>query len=88
MTTNKKLKSLDIRLIDDIFDMGGGYVLDFSNRTFSEFFNEELGVNIDDPRYDAEGTSKAKRLRYYLRTASAYEVVNTLLEKTGSGLSF
>lgn len=79
MTTDKKLKSLDIRLIDDLFDMGGGYVLDFSNRTFSEFFHDELGVNIDDPKYDVEGTSKAKRLRYYLRTVSAYEIVKALL---------
>lgn len=64
---DKKLKSSDIRLIDDLFEMGGGYVLDFSNRTFSEFFFDELGVNIDDPRFEVEGTSKAKRLRYYLR---------------------
>lgn len=77
--SNKKLKSLDIRLIDDLFEMGGGYVLDFSNRTFSEFFNDELGVSIDDPRFEVEGTSKAKRLRYYLRTVKADEAVKTLL---------
>ncbi len=79
MTNDKRIKSIDIRLIDDLFDMGGGYVLDFSNRTFSEFFNDELGVDIDDPRYDVEGTSKAKRLRYYLRTVSVNEAVKTLL---------
>lgn len=79
MAVDKKLKSIDIRLIDDLFEMGGGYVLDFSNRTFSEFFYEELGVNIDDPRFEIDGTSKAKRLRCYLRQTRNDEVVKTLL---------
>lgn len=79
MTEQKKLKSIDIRLLDEIFEMGGGYVLDFSNRTFSEFFNEELGINIDDPAYDANGTSKAKRLRCYLRQASIENVIKVIL---------
>ncbi|WP_203219202.1 restriction endonuclease [Pseudoalteromonas sp. S16_S37] len=79
MTVQKKLKSLDIKLLDEIFEMGGGYVLDFSNRTFSEFFNEELGINIDDPAYDANGTSKAKRLRFYLRQASTEDVIKVIL---------
>lgn len=79
MATDKKLKSIDIRLIDDIFEMGGGYVLDFSNRTFSEFFYEELGVNIDDPRFEIDGTSKAKRLRCYLRSARIDDVLKALI---------
>ncbi len=79
MATDKKLKPIDIRLIDDLFEMGGGYVLDFSDRTFSEFFHDELGVNIDDPRFDIDGTSKAKRLRCYLRNARNEEVVKALL---------
>jgi hypothetical protein len=33
--------------------MAGGYVLDFSDRTFAAFFIEELGINIDDSRYSA-----------------------------------
>ena len=61
MKRQTKLRLIDIKLLDDIFDMNGGYVLDFSNRTFAEFFLEEFNINIDDPRYDAEGKSKAKR---------------------------
>ncbi|MGD2089655.1 MAG: hypothetical protein PVH61_25995 [Candidatus Aminicenantes bacterium] len=79
MAVDKRLKSIDMRLIDDIFEMGGGYVLDFSNRTFAEFFIEDLGANIDDPRFEVEGTSKAKRLRYYLRNANKENAVKTLL---------
>lgn len=73
------IRSIDMRLIDDLFEMGGGYVLDFSNRTFAEFFDEELGVNIDAPRYDAEGTSKAKRLRFFLKRCGPDVRVRTLL---------
>ncbi|MDQ6794936.1 MAG: hypothetical protein M3067_09000 [Chloroflexota bacterium] len=46
--------------------MGGGYVLDFTDRTFAELFRD-YGVQIDHPKYSAEGASKAKRLRYFLR---------------------
>lgn len=74
-----RFKHSEMRLLDDVFDMGGGYVLDFSNRTFAEFFDDELGVNIDDPRWDAEGTSKAKRLRYFLRNNEPPVVLRTLL---------
>jgi len=79
MESRAKIRSLDMRLIDDLFGMGDGYVLDFSNKTFSEFFNEELGINIDDPRYDTEGTSKAKRLRYFLRSSDSQAIIRVLL---------
>ena len=55
-----------------------GYVLDFSNRTYAEFFREELRVDIDEPRWAVQGGSKAKRLRYYLRRASPQTVLDTL----------
>lgn len=79
MEVQKKLKSVDVKLLDEIFEMGSGYVLDFSNRTFSELFIEELGINIDNPNYAVDGGSKAKRLRCYLRQANTNEVVKVLL---------
>jgi len=79
MTSPEKIRSIDMRFIDDLFDMTGGYVLDFSNKTFAEFFDEELGINIDDVRYDAEGSSKAKRLRFFLKNSDPQLKVRTLL---------
>lgn len=73
-----KLRAIDLRLIDDLFAMGGGYVLEFSNQTFAEFFSDELGINIYDPRWELHGTSKAKRLRYFLRSSTAPTVLKTL----------
>jgi hypothetical protein len=73
------IRSLDMRLIDDLFGMGGGYVLDFTDRTFSEFFNNDLRINIDDPSFAVNGTSKAKRLRFFLQTVQDQTAVRALL---------
>ncbi len=56
---------MDMPIIDRVFGMEGGFVLNFSDRTFAEFFHEELQVDIDDPRRAAQGKSKAKRLRSF-----------------------
>ena len=42
--------------------MGSGYVLDFSNTTFGEFFRRH---NVDIRKFQTFGTSKAKRLRAF-----------------------
>lgn len=62
-----KIRAVDMRLFEDVFAMDGGYVLDFTNRTFAEFLKSEVGINIDDQRYCLEGTSKGKRLRALLQ---------------------
>jgi hypothetical protein len=79
VTPAAPIRTVDMRLIDDLFGMGSGYVLDFSDRTFAAFFSEELSINIDEPRYAGEGTSKAKRLRYFLKTCDPAIRVRTLL---------
>ena len=69
---------MDIPIIDRVFDMESGYVLNFTNQTFADFFHEEIGVDIDDPRWAVQGGSKAKRLRYYLRQANTKTALDTL----------
>ena len=48
-----------MKFLDSIFDMGGGYVLDFSDRTMGKFFLEELNIDIDYVMLSKDGTSKA-----------------------------
>lgn len=72
------IRNLDTRLLDDAFDMHSGYVLDFSDRTMGNFFLEELNLDIDDPRWASDGTSKAKRLRYFLRTVDNATAARTI----------
>lgn len=62
-----KLKMQDLRLFNLVFESDPGWILDFSNRTLSAFFDEELNIDIDDERYQDEGTSKAKRVRCLLK---------------------
>ena len=63
------LRSLEMMTIDDLF-IKDGYVLRFSDATYATFFAEEVNVNINEQKYYAEGSSKGKRLRYFLRTES------------------
>ena len=51
--------------LERCFGMAGGYVLGFSNRTFAAFVLGTTNLDIDDPRYDRLGTSKANRLRAF-----------------------
>lgn len=57
------LTSIEKIKLEKIFDMGDGYVLDFSNRSFREFISENLGVDIYDDKYFYRSGSKANRLR-------------------------
>lgn len=72
------IRTLDMQLVDQLFEMDGGYVLDFSDRTMASFFAEELNVDIDDPAYRENGTSKAKRLRCYLNKVDLATAIKTL----------
>jgi hypothetical protein len=72
-----------MQIIDKIFEMESGYVLDFSDRTMSQFFADELNIDIDHYQYRDDGGSKAKRLRCFLRkedTTSAVRALNALWE--------
>lgn len=57
------ITSIERRKLERLFCMGSGYVLNFSDRTFSEFFEEHTRIDIDAATYCERGTSKANRLR-------------------------
>ena len=54
--------------------MEGGYVLNFSNRTFEEFFREVVGVQIYDSRYALGSGSKAQRMRIFWDVATTKQL--------------
>ena len=54
---------MDMPILDEVFVMGDGFVLNFSNRTFADFFREELQVDIDDPRWEAQAERKTSGSR-------------------------
>ena len=53
------------RNLDRLFGMETGYVLDFTNRTFTQFVLDSVGKNIYDSKYDFGTGSKANRLRVF-----------------------
>src|SRR5262245_6643022 len=57
------LSILEKRQFERLLKMGGGYVLEFSNRTFSEFVADSVARNIYDGRYVYASGSKANLLR-------------------------
>ncbi len=64
------LNLLERKIFESLFNMEGGYVLDFTNETFAQFFRQTCGKDIDSQTYDLNGTSKAKRLRRFLEIES------------------
>jgi len=72
------VKRSDMRLIDQVFGMESGYVLDFSNRTFSEFFEDEFGINVYQDKYQLRGGSKANVLRGFIDVEDGYLVGKAL----------
>lgn len=75
------LKAIEKRVFEDLFEMGSGYVLDFSNNTFAEFFREIAKIDIYASKYGFNGDSKAKRLRAFWETEP-----DSLVGKVLSGL--
>jgi hypothetical protein len=62
-STNEK------QILEKVFQMGGGYVLNFSDRTISEFFQNDIGIDIFDQKYNYASGSKANRLRRFWQVA-------------------
>jgi hypothetical protein len=58
-----QLSIIERRQLETLLQMGGGYVLDFSNRTFEEFVTDSVGLDIFTDKYHYGSGSKANRLR-------------------------
>lgn len=75
-----QLKRSQVRVIEEAmaYPRGLGYVLDLSDSTILEFFEDELGIDFEDRRYEANGTSKRKRLLTFIALEDAYAVAKVL----------
>ncbi len=58
LNTNEK------QILEKLFQMNG-YVLNFTNRSFADFFRDDLGIDIYDQKYSYNGESKANRMRAF-----------------------
>ncbi|HKJ33084.1 MAG TPA: hypothetical protein VKA34_14705 [Balneolales bacterium] len=71
------LTVIDRRMLEDLFNMGGGYVLDFTNDQFAAFFRD-FNIDIYQDRYFNGSGSKAKRLRAFWELESNQKVGEVL----------
>jgi hypothetical protein len=70
------------RYFEQLLGMQGGYVLDYSDSTFGEFFRR-YNIDIHSTKYQTNGTSKARKLRaLWERETDAVvgKVLNELLD--------
>lgn len=58
------LIDVDKRYLENLLGMSSGYVLDYNDQTFAEFFKRHR-VAIHDAKYQTYGSSKAKKLRSF-----------------------
>lgn len=64
------LNTNDKQILEKLFQMGNGYVLNFSDRTFAEFFKDDLCIGIYDSKYNHASGSKANRMRGFWQAAA------------------
>lgn len=76
--TMVRLTNLEKRRLEVALRMEGGYVLDFNNRAFTEFFRDTVGVDINDPRFLRGSGSKANRLRAFWDVGEPRQVIAVL----------
>jgi hypothetical protein len=72
------LSIIEKQSVEKVLGMGSGYVLNFSDRTFGEFVLDAIGIDAYAPGMEANGGSKARRLRHIFSTQPNY-VVGKLL---------
>lgn len=77
------LNSIEKLKLEKLFGMSGGYVLDFTNRSYQEFILDNIQIGIYDVKYDYDSGSKANRLRAFWEKENNYSVgklIASLLE--------
>lgn len=61
--------------LEEFLNMGGGYVLDFSNNKLQSFVHDAIGIDIYNSKYDNGGSgSKANRIRGVWDKETDYQV--------------
>ena len=74
------LTTTEKQILEHLFGMDGGYVLDFSYRTIEEFFADGLGIDFFDEKYNYASGSKANRMRKFWQVSDNKLVAKCILK--------
>lgn len=77
------LNEVEKRYLERVLGMGSGYVLDYTDATFGEFF-KKCQIDIHGPKYRVYGTSKAKKMRAFWELEADKAVADVLGEMIDS----
>jgi hypothetical protein len=77
------LTDIEKRYLEKILGMQSGYVLDYTDATFAEFFKRHK-IDIHSQRYQTYGTSKAKKMRAFWDQESDAVVARVISEMLAS----
>lgn len=72
------LNAIEKRRLEKLFGMGSGYLLNFSNQTFADYFSDVAHIDIYDDKYAYRGQSKANRMRAFWEREDNHTVVRAL----------
>ncbi|WP_165949915.1 TIGR02391 family protein [Micromonospora sp. KC207] len=72
-----KLSLPDKTFLEAVLGMSGGYVLDLTNTSFAQLF-DDLAIDIYEDKYAEYGVSKANKLRTLWKIGSDFQVASTL----------
>lgn len=78
-----ELNRIEKLKLEKFFEMNGGYVLDFSNRTLSNFVFETVNLELYSDNFSDFGDSKANRLRAIWQKEKNYTVGKLTTEMLG-----
>jgi len=77
------ITTLEKHILEKLFQMSSGYVLNFSDRTMGEFFRDDVGIDIYSQKYNYESGSKANRMRGFWLKADEKLVGKSILKLIG-----
>lgn len=73
------LKYREKRKLEELLEMSNGHLLDFSHKTMRDFFDDEIDIDINDQKYQVNGTSKASKMRTFWQLESDHIVGKLLM---------
>lgn len=73
-----RLTTIEMLLVDEMFDMGSGHVGDLTWPDFKLLFAVDVGVDIMDAAYELGSSSKGKRLRAFMERAQPLAIATAL----------
>lgn len=73
------LTSADKKYLDNALRLDSGFLIRFSDETFHEFF-AQFNIDIDDPKYAVNGSSKAKKMETFWQIENNQIVGMAILE--------